>query len=90
MTGEVWAVIFHPKILHAPEQQILPVHLSAARPHSWRWGCSIMECSRQTRPVETMGERQMINLDKEHLNKVIFDCDTCSQGNKYGDTVIEG
>ena len=46
MTGEVWAVRFLPKILHAPEQQILLVRLSAARPHPWCWGCSVKECSK--------------------------------------------
>ena len=36
-----------------------------------------------------MGERQMISLDKEYPNKVIFDRDTCSQGSKYG-AMVEG
>lgn len=48
---------------------------------------ALRNAARQTWPVETMGERQMINLNQEYLNKVIFDGDACSQGNKYGDPV---
>lgn len=50
---------------------------------------ALWNAARQTWPVETMGERQMISLDKEYPNKVIFDCDTCSQGSKYG-AMVEG
>jgi len=50
---------------------------------------ALWNAARQTWPVETMGERQMISLDKEYPSKVIFDCDTCSQGSKYGD-MVEG